>query len=161
MGFVERWISLVMGCVKSVAFAIIINGQLGRRFKPSKGIKFGHRGPSISHILFADDTLVFLKATKPCYDQLVNLLNDLCEASGQLVNFSKSCLFFSQNTPEAIMREIESSLRIGAVEDPGKYLGKEVLLKVVLQAIPAYPMSIFRIPNSLFNEFNPIMANFW
>ncbi|VVA41315.1 PREDICTED: reverse mRNAase, partial [Prunus dulcis] len=34
MGFVERWISLVMGCVKSVAFAVIINGQSGRRFKP-------------------------------------------------------------------------------------------------------------------------------
>lgn len=88
-----------------------------------QGIKFGHRGPSISHILFVDDTLVFLKATKPCCDQLVNLLNDFCKASGQLVNFSKSCLFFRPNTPEAIRREIESSLIIGAVEDPEKYLG--------------------------------------
>lgn len=105
MGFVERWISLVMGCVKSVAFAIIKNGQSERRFKPLRGIrqgdlispylflfisdvfsrmiskavdsnvlqgiKFGHKGPSISHIIFANDTLVFLKATNPCCDQLV------------------------------------------------------------------------------------------
>ncbi|BFG25548.1 hypothetical protein CerSpe_118220 [Prunus speciosa] len=157
MGFVERWINFVMGCVKSVVFAIIINSQSGRRFKPSRnirqgdpispylflfvsdvfsqmiskavdsnvlqGIKFGHRVPSISHILFVDDTLVFLKPTKSCCDHLVNLLNDFCEASGQLVNFSKSCMFFSPNTPEVIMREIESSLRIRDVEDLGKYLG--------------------------------------
>ncbi|CAB4263104.1 unnamed protein product [Prunus armeniaca] len=67
MGFVERWISLVVGCVKSIAFAIIKNGQSERRFKPLRGIqqgdlispylflfgiKFGHK----AHIIFADDT---------------------------------------------------------------------------------------------------------
>ncbi|KAH0992476.1 hypothetical protein GBA52_003959 [Prunus armeniaca] len=101
MGFVERWISLVVGCVKSIAFAIIKNGQSERRFKPLRGIrqgdlispylflfvsdvfsqmiskavdsnvlqgiKFGHK----AHIIFADDTWVFLKATNPCCDQLV------------------------------------------------------------------------------------------
>lgn len=51
---------------------------------------------------------------------LSNLLNDFCKASSQFINFSKSCMFFSLNTPEAIRREFEKSMRIGAVKDPRK-----------------------------------------
>lgn len=39
--------------------------------------------------------------------------------------------------------------------------GKEVLLKSVATAIPAYPMSVFKFPRTLCTEINSILANFW
>ena len=39
--------------------------------------------------------------------------------------------------------------------------GTEVLVKSVAQAIPVYTMSCFRIPDSVCNEINSMVSNFW
>lgn len=39
--------------------------------------------------------------------------------------------------------------------------GKEILLKVVVQAIPIYSMSCFLLPRSFCDELNKLMAGFW
>jgi len=39
--------------------------------------------------------------------------------------------------------------------------GREVMIKSVLQAIPYYVMSIFRLPNSLLDEVEKMMNAFW
>ncbi|KAL8159041.1 LOW QUALITY PROTEIN: hypothetical protein V2J09_000578 [Rumex salicifolius] len=39
--------------------------------------------------------------------------------------------------------------------------GKEVLIKSLLQSIPTYIMSIFRLPNNLISEINSMIARFW
>lgn len=39
--------------------------------------------------------------------------------------------------------------------------GKEVLIKAIATAIPAYPMSCFKFPVSLCSEINGILADFW
>lgn len=39
--------------------------------------------------------------------------------------------------------------------------GKEVPIKAVIQAIPTYMMSIFKIPDGLIDDIHAMMAHFW
>src|SRR5438105_3739031 len=61
----------------------------------SRGIHVGIHGPWISHLLFADDCLVFTQASDSGAKQLHDLLETYRVGSGQLVNRSKSAIFFS------------------------------------------------------------------
>jgi len=40
-------------------------------------------------------------------------------------------------------------------------VGKEILLKAVVQALPTYCMSIFRLPQTLCTSLNSFMSIFW
>uniref|UniRef100_A0A803Q6M0 CCHC-type domain-containing protein n=1 Tax=Cannabis sativa TaxID=3483 RepID=A0A803Q6M0_CANSA len=107
------------------------------------GIKIARTAPKISHLLFADDNILFWKSNIQA-----------CNAIKEALDQSKSSSFNS------LKDRIWSYLS----KWQGKLLskgGKEVLLKAVVQAIPTYAMSVFKLPDSFCSFVEKEMANFW
>ena len=81
-------------------------------------------GPCInSHLFFADDNLIFCKASLEECDSLQRILRVYEKALGQQLNRAKISLFFSQNTRDEVKEEIK--IRFGAqiIHQHEKYRG--------------------------------------
>jgi hypothetical protein len=64
------------------------------------GVSFGRQGPTITHLLFADDSIVFLEASPGNMAALKRVLQQYEVSSGQRVNLSKSSIFFGKGCGE-------------------------------------------------------------
>lgn len=62
--------------------------------RPGSPIKISRSGPSLSHLLFADDILLLGKATLDNCNTIVGILDEFLQASGQKINFGKSKVIF-------------------------------------------------------------------
>ncbi|KAL0325123.1 UNVERIFIED_CONTAM: putative mitochondrial protein [Sesamum radiatum] len=62
------------------------------------GVAVCRGAPTISHLLFADGTLIFSQASPDNSQTICEVLETYREASGQEINFSKSSVTFSRNT---------------------------------------------------------------
>ena len=56
------------------------------------GLSIARHAPPITHILFADDSLLFCKANTTSCSTIKKILDTYCRALGQLINFQKSAL---------------------------------------------------------------------
>ena len=95
LGFSQQWIQLVMQCVTTVTYSVLVNGTPMEKFKPNcgirqgdplspyifiictnilscmlqkledsgalKGVAINKGGLPISHLMFADDIIIFFK----------------------------------------------------------------------------------------------------
>ena len=231
MDFNERWISLMMVCVKSVTYSVLVNGESCGMIHPTRGIRQGdplspflfllcteglnglikhversgdihgfslcRRGPKLTHLLFADDSLLFCRATMEECGKVLELLSKYEEASGQKVNKSKTSIFFSKTTNAEVKRDIKEAWGVSEIMHYERYLGlpsfvgkgkkasfnyikekvwrklqgwegkllsqagREVLIKLVIQAIPTYTMGCLKIPIGLCNEIEGLIKKFW
>jgi hypothetical protein len=157
MGFTEQWITLIMVCVRSVSYSILINGGPVGNIKPSRGIRQGDpispylflicaealsallqqaerkgiitgvpsspRGPRLSHLFFADDSIIFCKANSVEWRRIMKILGIYEKGSGQKLNLQKTSLFFSRNTSHERKQEILSLSGLMETHRIDTYLG--------------------------------------
>lgn len=86
-----------------------------------RGIKVCLHAPSIKHLLFTDDSLIFCKASRSSSQQLLNILKIYTLASGQYINVKKTITVFNQNVRENIKGEIMSRLGTRDTQQYEKY----------------------------------------
>ena len=231
MGFNNRWVDLMMECITSASYSILINGEPHRKIKASRGLRQGdplspylflmctkglhglinkaasngdikgvsicRNGPKLTHLLFADDSLIFCRAKEDECLKLLEILAANERASGQQLNRAKKTLFFSKSTSSEVQEVIKEALGIQVVQQYEKYLGlpsfvgrnkkesfahlkqriwkklqgwevkllsqagREILIKAVAQALPAYTMSCFKLPINLCHEIEALIRKFY
>ena len=88
-----------------------------------KGLAACQRGPKISHIFFANDSLIFCRATKEECSNLQRLLETYEQASDQQLNREKTSLFFNCNTPQDIQDHIKDFFGEKVIHQHETYLG--------------------------------------
>jgi ribonuclease HI len=92
------------------------------------GVRVCRNAPSVSHLLFADDSLILMKADMTNATSLQNVLDTYCANSGQMVSLAKSSIFFSPNTNALLRSEICTMLHIDTEALSDKYLGLPALV---------------------------------
>ena len=88
-----------------------------------KGVAASARGPRISNLFFADDSLIFCKATKKKGVEVQRILQVYESSSGQQLNRNKTTLFFSRNTPTHIQDAIKAKFGAQVIKPHESYLG--------------------------------------
>ena len=89
---------LFLLCVDGLS-SLINNAARNQRLS---GISMCRGCPMVTHLFFADDSLLFCKASSQECHQHVEILQLFEAASGQKVKTDKSLVFFSRNAPEAL-----------------------------------------------------------
>ena len=151
----------------------------------------------MTDLFFADDSLVFCRASLVDCQKIQDLLDCYEKASDQKLNRNKTGLFFSKATPPNILDQIKTALGVQEIKQYERYLGLpslvgkkkkasllyikervavklqgwkeqllfqarwEVLLEAVIQAIPTFAMSCFKLPLTLCHEIEALIRNFW
>lgn len=162
MGFDDRWIQLIMMCVTTTNYAVMVNGNPMGSITPTRGTRQGdpispylflicvealsslmskaardgvlsgvptsRRGPWINHLFFADDNLLFCKASVTHWNWMTRILGIYEAASGQKLNKEKTSIFFSRNASSKTKLRILEVAGIPTTQRYDKYLGLSALV---------------------------------
>ena len=92
----------IMLCVERLGH-LIYDAVNSSRWKHSQ---FSHNSPLLSHLFFADDLVMFAKASVDQIKVVMDCLHQFCIVSSQKVSFWKSSIFVSRDMDLNVNNEI-------------------------------------------------------
>ncbi|KAL5781686.1 hypothetical protein ACOSP7_006715 [Xanthoceras sorbifolium] len=110
---------LFLLCAETLSTLIKGNESNGQ----SLGMRCCRRSPLVSHLFFADDNIVFCRASVQNCEKLKQILNVYEKASGQRINLQKSNITFSPNVEDDCSASILNCLGLVNAQAHDKYLG--------------------------------------
>ncbi|XP_042969098.1 uncharacterized protein LOC122301783 [Carya illinoinensis] len=129
MGFDREWTDLIMQCIGTVTYSILVNEvlylalNLAEQQGSISGFPLSRGSITVNHLFFADDSMVFYRAHQQEWTNLQLILNSYEASSGQRLNLDKSSIYFSKNTSQVAQTSILNLAGIKASGPFEKYLG--------------------------------------
>jgi len=156
LGFHEKWIHWIRLRITTSSFSILLNGSPFGLFSPSRGLRQGdplspflfiigtevisrlfycslhgfkiaRSCAPLSHLLFANDLVIFTTATVSEASIIQTCLDKYCIWSGQTVNVTKSNILFSKNTAPTLISAIQTILPYASTPATARHLGLPML----------------------------------
>ena len=93
-----------------------------------QGVSICRNGPKLTHLFFADDSLLFCRVTTQEYHKVLEILSSYERVSGQKLNRDKTSLFFSKYTPLEMQNQIMNALGVSTLRQYEEYLGLPALV---------------------------------
>jgi len=93
-----------------------------------RGVSLCRNGPKITHLLFADYSLIFCRVKEEECQSLLEVLAKYERASRQQINCTKTTIFFSKSTIANTQTVIQNMLGVSIVRQYKKYLGLPLLV---------------------------------
>lgn len=92
------------------------------------GVRVARGATPISHLMFANDLIIFCRANCREVREVLSLMQQYCLWSGQAINISKSSIAFSGNTHPELKTAIFSEFRFQEMQLGSSYLGLPLYL---------------------------------
>ena len=102
-----------------------LNGLINNAMHEGKiqGYSLCRTGPKISHLFFADDSLLFCRASLGDVTTIQNILEVYETASRQQINKEKTTLFFGKSVSKEVKNSVKELLGVLGIKRYEKYLG--------------------------------------
>ncbi|KAJ7972899.1 reverse transcriptase [Quillaja saponaria] len=127
------------------------------------GVKISRGGPEFSHLLFAEDLLIFSKVYQRQVDTIQGILNTYCLWEDFTAKYLGIPLSI-QRSKKATFSEAINRVQTKVVGWKAHYLskaGRTTLIKAVGQVVPHYTSQTLLLPNLVTKEMNCMLIKFW
>ncbi|XP_062093823.1 uncharacterized protein LOC133799848 [Humulus lupulus] len=190
LGIHEQWINLVLACISSVGYAFNLNGEILGKIIPSRGLRQGDPLSPFLFLICAEASVFACHRFKQLLNwygkasgQLVNFSKSAMCFSSQISSSDAADMAAILGVPMVACHEKYLGLPCYAGQSKKGIFqslkdriwnklfswksrsfsaaGKEVLIKSVIQSIPAYSMNLFKLPASFIKQMHRLCARFW